>query len=334
MQKTNDIMVSICCMTFNHEPYIRKCLDGFVAQKTNFAYEVLIHDDASTDKTVDIIREYENKYPDIIKPIYQKTNQYSQGIHINNVFQYSRANGKYLAYCEGDDFWTDEYKLQKQFDFLELHSDCTICTHAVQGIDAKTNQPTVKYPPCDVNEIIAAQDYIKLRVDKGYLFQTSSYFLRRDCLNEYIDIAPEFERVAKVGDEPRLLFFVTRGNLGFINEVMSCYRTNSIGSWSSQNTKKNPERLLNNSVNITNMFISFNSFTYKKYEADLEIAITKLRKQAYYYKKLYRLNHIDISRIGLLTADEEKEINKRVRISRAKNFIRNKFPFIINLIKK
>ena len=128
MQYTNNIpntepLVSIDCITYNHEAYIRDALEGFLMQKTDFTFEVLIHDDASTDQTANIIRKYEKKYPDIIKPIYQKDNQYSKGIQISRQFQYPRARGKYIAICEGDDYWIDPYKLQKQVDFLEAHHD-------------------------------------------------------------------------------------------------------------------------------------------------------------------------------------------------------------------
>ena len=117
--ENNEILVSICCITYNHEKYIRDAIEGFLMQKTDFPFEVLIHDDASTDGTADIIREYETKYPDIIKPIYQTENQYSKGIKISATYNYPRAKGKYIALCEGDDYWIDPYKLQKQVDFLE-----------------------------------------------------------------------------------------------------------------------------------------------------------------------------------------------------------------------
>lgn len=113
----NDPMVSICCLAYNHVPYIRKCLENFMMQKTNFPFEVLIHDDASTDKTADIIGEYEAKYPNIIKPIYQTENQYSKGVGVTRVYQFPRVKGKYIAMCEGDDYLTDPLKLQKQVDF-------------------------------------------------------------------------------------------------------------------------------------------------------------------------------------------------------------------------
>src|SRR5690554_319935 len=100
-------LVSICCLAFNHEKYIEICLEGFLFQKTTFPFEVLIHDDASTDRTAEIIKEYERKYPHIIKSIYQTQNQYSKGVGVNRVFNFPRAQGKYIAMCEGDDYWTD-----------------------------------------------------------------------------------------------------------------------------------------------------------------------------------------------------------------------------------
>lgn len=121
-------LVSVCCITYNHESYIAQALDGFLMQRTSFPFEVLIHDDASTDNTADIIREYEKKFPKIIKPIYQKENQYSQGKRdISATWNFPRAKGKYIAMCEGDDYWIDENKLQMQVDFLENNLEYGMC---------------------------------------------------------------------------------------------------------------------------------------------------------------------------------------------------------------
>ena len=121
------IVVSIVSLAYNHAKYIRQCLDGFIMQKTNFAFEVLIHDDASTDGTADIIREYELKYPNIIKPIYQTENQYQKGVAIGATYLYPRVQGKYIAECEGDDYWIDPLKLQKQVDLLEQNPEYSFC---------------------------------------------------------------------------------------------------------------------------------------------------------------------------------------------------------------
>ena len=120
-------LVSICTVAYNHAPFIRQCMEGVLMQKTSFPIEYIIHDDASTDETSDIIREYEARYPNIIKAIYQTENQFSKGVPIWPRFLFKNARGKYIALCDGDDYWTDPLKLQKQVDFLEAHPDYTIC---------------------------------------------------------------------------------------------------------------------------------------------------------------------------------------------------------------
>ena len=133
-------LVSISCITYNHVAFIRDCLDGFLIQKTDFPFEILINDDASTDGTDQVIKEYEEKYPDILKPIYQRENQYSKGIRGMNIrFNFPRVLGKYIAMCEGDDYWTDPYKLQKQVDFLEANPDFVMCHHDARRIDSAGN---------------------------------------------------------------------------------------------------------------------------------------------------------------------------------------------------
>ena len=131
-------LVSICCITYNHAPFIKKCLEGFLMQETSFPVEILIHDDASVDGTDEIIKEYADKYPDLIFPLYETENQYSQGKHNEiDFYNYRRARGKYIAYCEGDDYWTDPLKLQKQVDFMESHPDYSVCFHRCKYYDEK-----------------------------------------------------------------------------------------------------------------------------------------------------------------------------------------------------
>ncbi len=131
-----ELMVSICCLTYNHVNFIEQTIEGFLAQKTDFSFEILIHDDASTDGTTAIIETYHARYPGIIKPIIQKENQWSKGLRaVSATYNFPRAAGKYIAMCEGDDYWTDPTKLQKQVGFLEENPDYVITYHDAMVID-------------------------------------------------------------------------------------------------------------------------------------------------------------------------------------------------------
>lgn len=126
-------LISVCIITYNHEKYIRQCLEGVVMQKTSFPFEVVIGEDCSTDNTRHIVAEFESRYPDIIKPVYHATNV--GGARNGYEFCYPRLTGKYVAICEGDDYWTDHTKLQRQVDFLEQHPEYVMCFHRVQSVD-------------------------------------------------------------------------------------------------------------------------------------------------------------------------------------------------------
>ena len=130
MKKEEPILVAIQCLVYNHEPYLRDCFEGFVMQKTNFRFVAIVHEDVSTDHSADIIREYEKEYPDIFRPIYETENQWSKHDGsleriMNNAIDATGA--KYVATCEGDDYWTDPLKLQKQVDYMEAHPECGLC---------------------------------------------------------------------------------------------------------------------------------------------------------------------------------------------------------------
>jgi glycosyltransferase involved in cell wall biosynthesis len=160
-------------------------MDGFMMQKTAFPYEALIHEDASTDKTADIIREYEAQYPDIIKPIYQAENQYSKGIRISVTYQFPRAKGKYIALCEGDDYWTDPDKLQKQIDFLEAHPDYNLCSHLYKLYD----QAADKWELSPAHISFKDNDLDGITFDKesnfstSWFTQTMTIVFRKDALD-------------------------------------------------------------------------------------------------------------------------------------------------------
>lgn len=221
-------VVSICCLTYNHEPYIRQCLDGFVMQKTNFPIEILIHDDASTDRTQDIIREYEAKYPNIIKPIYQKENQYSKGVKVSLVYNYSRAKGKYIALCEGDDYWTDPYKLQKQVDFLESHPDYVMCSH--KWDELLEDEKKICYGnPTYVNqdgETYNLNDFVHGK----WCCQPLTIMYRASALDlQY------YNQFRKAKDITLIYLLLKQGKGYCLPEVMGTYRIHANGIWSGIN---------------------------------------------------------------------------------------------------
>ncbi|MDO4574089.1 MAG: glycosyltransferase [Planctomycetia bacterium] len=223
--------LSILCITYNHAAFIRQALDGFVMQQTNFPFEVLIHDDASTDGTADIIREYEEKYPDIIKPVYQKENQWSQGVAISKTFQFPRIQGMYVAMCEGDDYWTDPRKLQKQVDFLDAHPDYTVCFHPVEVQWEKDPEKKEIFPTPDKRFNKTTLDVEDL-IQHNFI-QTNSVVYRwvfpeKEHLEDYpVGILP--------GDWYLHLVHAKHGKIGFLEDVMGVYRRHPGGMWQGNN---------------------------------------------------------------------------------------------------
>ncbi len=265
---SNEIMVSVCCLAYNHGKYIRKCLDGFVMQKTNFKFEILIHDDASTDDTADIIREYELKYPEIIKPIYQTENQHSKGIKVNQTYQYPRVRGKYIAWCEGDDYWIDEYKLQKQFDVMESHPECSICVHKVQVIKEDGTLGTGTYPRIGqtYSEGVLDEDVIGKAIwEEVYPFHTSSYFLKKEVVEEYRSLLKS-DFLLLNGDEQILRLSMLKGKFYYLQEIMSHRRFGSIGSWNMRKSKWDALKRLQRVEKVIKGDLYFNQYSDKKFE--------------------------------------------------------------------
>lgn len=219
------IVVSVICNAYNHEKYIRQALDSFVMQKTDFAVEVLIHDDASTDKTAQIIREYEEKYPELIKPIYQQENQYSQKIPVTLTYQFPRVKGEFVAFCEGDDYWTDPYKLQKQVDALRAHPEVDICTHAVSRKRADTGELIdVLGPQCENGAVVPTEEVI---LGGGGFVGTNSIMYRTKINADM----PQFRKQMHI-DYTTQIHGALRGGMLYLTDNMADYRFQAEGSWS------------------------------------------------------------------------------------------------------
>lgn len=257
MDQIKDIvMVSVICNTYNHELYIRDALEGFIKQKTNFAFEVLIHDDASTDNTADIIRDYEMKYPKLIKPIYQSINQYSQQVKINMSFQYPRVRGKYIALCEGDDYWVDPLKLQKQYDLMEKHSNIDICAHGFSILNMQNNVLMEKQLPWESVCIIPTKTVIK---NGGEGFATASLFYKAS-LNKDI---PAFRKIQPI-DYSLQIHGSLNGGLLFLPDNMCVYRSSVPNSW-TQRMKNNTAQKTMHKKKRLQMLAQLNKDTNGKY---------------------------------------------------------------------
>lgn len=210
--------VIITCITYNHKDYIHNALDGFVMQKTNFPFVAVIHDDASTDGTTDIIREYAEKNQNIIYPIFERENQYSKHDGsvrriVNNVIKYSGA--KYIAFCEGDDYWIDPLKLQKQVDFLESHPDFTICFHNAEVINET-------YEPLSFDSL-QDREYTSNEVFDNWIVPTASILYRQDVPSLQLD------KRRYNGDLPLILNSLKYGKGFGMSEKMSAYRVTNKG---------------------------------------------------------------------------------------------------------
>lgn len=261
----NDIpLVSIRCFVYNHEPFLRQCLDGFVMQQTNFPFEAIVHDDASTDGSAAIIREYAKKFPDIIKPIIQTENQYSKRDGSLRRIMNEHMRGKYVAICEGDDFWTDPHKLQRQVDFLESHPEYSLtCTNAV----ILSGDKELDWRRYDKDCEVPLEDVI---VKRGAWIHTASMLYRWQLREDY----PDFALKCHVGDYPLAIHLALKGKVHYFADKMVTYRYMAAGSWSI-GTRINAA-YYKRWLSEVRMLQNFNEYSGRKYEKYFHRTIGKL----------------------------------------------------------
>ena len=209
--------VTIVCMVYKHETYLRECFEGFVMQKTNFSIEILVNDDCSPDGSAEVMREYEEKYPDLFHCIYQEENQYSKGKMAWWEVLFPMAKGEYIAICEGDDYWIDPYKLQKQVDFMEQHSDFVACFHNAR---VQYKDKVSLFNVLDESHYPTTEDLIKRR-----WFIATPTLLFRNILREYPDWRGEIIN----GDYLLELLLAREGKFYYMDDVMAVYRQDGLG---------------------------------------------------------------------------------------------------------
>ncbi len=255
-----EVLVSVFCAAYNQELYIRDAIEGFLNQKVKFQYEIIIHDDASTDKTTEIIREYEKKYPDKIRGIYQAENQYRKN-DLNGEYLYlyyqmvENCRGKYIANCDGDDYWIDPKKLQIQADYMEAHPECVMTGHNEIFMDCK-NFTVSSMNKNGKTGVVKAEEVI---TEKIWL-QPSSRMFRREAM-----VLDAFSKKFGIADYPMALQFLERGTIYYFDRIMGVYRRYTKGSW-SENKVSCKANEFTTALEMINLVNAYNNYTEKKYD--------------------------------------------------------------------
>lgn len=316
---SNELKVSISCITFNHEKYIRDALDSFLMQKVNFKYEILIHDDASSDRTQEIVKEYESKYPEIIKPIYQVENKYTKGERIAYKYNVSRAKGEYIAFCEGDDYWSDPNKLQIQIDFMEKNPNCGMCFHSMENIDAKSGKTLYFSRPSKQSRRVYTEEIIE---GGGNIVGSNTMLYR----TKYMKNPPSYYFDSHVGDFPIQIYLSTKNYAYFIDRVMSVHRVNVPGSWTEKNlsgkniTKK---RIINYKRDIE-LLKNINEY----YNGKFNYSISKAISERHCYSRILSTNYLSFRKSPEYQIFKGYAFTKRIKM-----FLHAYFPKTYRLMQ-
>lgn len=264
----DEIMVSVTCVAFNHEYCIAETMDSFLMQDTNFPFEILINDDASTDRTAEILKEYQSAYPNIVKPVLQTENQFSQ--HINTMaILYPLIKGKYVAFCDGDDYWTDNQKLQIQVDGLEKKPELDLCFHYAHTL-VNNKKVGIFAKHAENDTIINIQEVI---LGDGVFCPTASLLFT----NRLISSLPAWFDTAIPGDYVAQIMGAANGGALYINRCMSVYRTGEVSSWTESETLKNSQKRKQSLDNLVEQLTFINEQLNFKYDDEIETVILENR---------------------------------------------------------
>lgn len=263
----DDIKVSVLVWAYNHEQYIAETLEHILSQKCDFKFEILVHDDASTDNTEEIISEYVEKYPQIIFPIFEDINQFSVGRYFDFC---GLINGKYVATCEGDDYWTDDYKLQRQYDFLRNNLDYIACVH--QTIRYNCNTKSEGYISKYLNDCDVQIADVVNGIADAYHF--SSLMVNTDAYEKRYSVFPNIMNF--IGDVPTGLYLTLTGKVRYIGKIMSLYREFSgESSWTNQNASSQgiTEKTQKMKLQIIELYKKADAYSEYKYHNIFENGI-------------------------------------------------------------
>lgn len=316
----SNILVSVNCITYNHEAYISRAIESFLMQQTNFQFEILIGEDCSTDNTRKIVENYVYQYPNKIRLV---TSHENVGAMRNSERLFEKSLGKYIAICEGDDYWLDPLKLQKQVDYMEGNPECSLCFHSAKIVDINEKYRGKLFRPYKQNTKSLTEEII---YGGGEFCPTSSIIFPKVVLQN----KPEFFQTAHVGDYPLQMWCASFGFAYYIDMVGSAYRTGGIGSWttnlySGENAIEKAVKSKDNDINLLN---DFNKYTNYKYEPIIEK--TKEKKE---FEKLLIQGNLKRLRIGKYKSFYS-QLSKTSKLKLITKFHFPKFYFILLNIKK
>lgn len=319
---SDKIMVSVLCTAFNHEEYIRQALEGMVNQQTDFAYEILINDDKSSDGTAAIIREFEAKYPDKIRAFYQEKNLYSQGVDIYYAVFFPNARGKYTAFCEGDDYWTDPMKLQRQVNFLEAHPEYSACVHNTMLHYCDDDRPDVPLIKGREEQDVEFEDILP---GMKHAWHTSSILGKTELLAN----PPDYYHVAckyGFGDYPYGLWLRQNGPVHYLDSCMSVYRLNSNAAAWSSGVDYATDKLVTFMTGVIEMLKAFRPHVTD--EATLKLVDEYILDEQ--FQLLYTLGRDK----ELRKPPYDEILRKRPLKFRVNNLIKCSFPWLQKLYRK
>ena len=264
----NQPIVSICCATYNHVKFIEDAIQSFLAQKTNFPFEIIIRDDASTDGTTDIICDYAKKYPNIIRLAINKENQFKKGVRPTHIWP-SLVKGEFCAICEGDDFWISPTKLQEQVELLRKHPRAVMAV-ALTHI-CRQNGDELCYastPESPAGELLGFDEV------RRYYFHTSTYMVRSDIFKTVI--RDYFTGHALFGDTALRAILITYGQFALLNNVVSVYRVTGTGIWSSLGREKQLLWEINGAKKLAGMIPDIHAAHQRRLLYDLTVQLLRL----------------------------------------------------------
>ena len=273
-------LVSVVCDTYNQSAYIGKAIDSFLMQQTTFPVEIILHDDASTDGTADIVRQYASAHPDRIRAVCRTENMFSRDPKILEHYVFPLARGKYIAICEGDDYWTDPLKLAKQVAYMEAHPSCTLCFTAAELVDAAGNHAGWQRP-YSVDADVPTEDIIR---GMGGFCPTASLMAPTALAQN----RAAFCDLTSVDDAPLQIFFASRGETRYLADATCAYRVNAAGSWTLQQKKESIDKKIALQKSLIAMHEAFDADTDYRYHDAVAEALVKDR-----FEILWLTNDID-----------------------------------------